>query len=55
MPISGSAGDGNDVVEAYSHTPVTIDCGPGGDRVNIGYNRSVRTVSCETVKRRYKR
>ena len=46
--------DGNDVVEAYSRTPVTIDCGPGGDRVNIGFNRRVRTVNCETVSKRYK-
>jgi hypothetical protein len=49
-----STGDGNDVVEAYSRTPVTIDCGPGGDRVNIGFNRHVKTVSCETVTKRYK-
>src|ERR671910_222965 len=49
-----STGEGNDVVEAYSRTPVTIDCGPGGDRVNIGFNRAVRTVDCETVTKRYK-
>ena len=49
-----STGEGNDVVDAYSRTPATIDCGPGGDRVNIGYNRGVRTVGCETVTRRYK-
>ncbi len=47
-------GDGNDVVDAYSRTPVTIDCGPGGDRVNIGFNRGVRTVNCETVTKRYR-
>ena len=51
---SVSTGDGNDVVEAYSRTPVTIDCGPGGDRVNIGFNRHVKTVNCETVAKRYK-
>ena len=39
-----NTGDGNDIVEAYSRTPVTIDCGPGGDRVNIGFNRNVKTV-----------
>jgi Ca2+-binding RTX toxin-like protein len=49
------AGDGDDVVEAYSRTPVTIDCGPGADRVNIGFNRRVRTRECETVTRRYAR
>src|ERR671910_822798 len=49
-----STGEGNDVVEAYSRTPVTIDCGPGGDRVNIGFNRHVRTSNCETVTKRYK-
>jgi len=47
-------GDGNDVVEAYSRTPVTIDCGAGGDRVNIGFNRSVTTSNCEVVTKRYK-
>ena len=51
---SVSAGDGNDVIEAFSRTPVTIDCGPGGDTVNIGFNRSVRTVGCETVNKRYR-
>ncbi len=49
-----STGPGNDVVEAYSRTSVRIDCGSGGDRVNIGFNRRVSTVNCETVKRRYK-
>ena len=28
--------------------------GPGGDRVSIGFNRSVKTVDCETVTKRYK-
>jgi Ca2+-binding RTX toxin-like protein len=31
----------------------TIDCGPGTDRVNIGFNRTVRTRGCETVKHLY--
>jgi hypothetical protein len=52
---SVNAGDGDDVVEAYSRTPVTVDCGAGADRVNIGFNRHVRTIGCETVTRRYKR
>ena len=47
------AGEGDDVIEAYSRTPVTIECGPGFDRVNIGYNRRVRTRDCEAVTRRY--
>ena len=32
-----------------------IDCGPGSDRVNIGFNRLVRTRNCETVKKLYKK
>ena len=31
----------------------TIDCGPGTDRVNIGFNRKVRTRGCEKVKHLY--
>ena len=49
-----STGDGDDVVEAYSRTPISIDCGRGGDRVNIGFNRRVSTANCETVTKRYK-
>ena len=37
-----------------AQAPSTIDCGPGGDRVNIGFNRNVKTVNCETVTKRYK-
>ena len=47
-------GLGNDTIEAYSRGRRTvIDCGPGGDTVKIGFNRTVRTRNCETVDRRY--
>ena len=46
------AGTGNDRIDAYSRSAVTIDCGPGGDTVNVGTNRSVRTSNCENVNRR---
>jgi len=49
------AGEGNDIVYAYSKDRVTIDCGPGDDVVKIGYNRRVKTRHCETVTRRYNR
>jgi hypothetical protein len=32
-----------------------VDCGPGGDTVNIGWNKRVRTTGCENVHRRYAR
>jgi hypothetical protein len=48
------AGAGNDVIDAFNRAPTTIDCGPGGDTVNIGFNREVRTLGCETVTRRYR-
>jgi Ca2+-binding RTX toxin-like protein len=47
-------GSGNDLIDAYAlHSDITIDCGPGGDTVNIGFNRHVRLRNCETVNRRY--
>ena len=52
-PEHRRAGDGDDTVEAYAQGAATVDCGPGNDRVNIGFNRSVRTRNCETVKHRY--
>ena len=30
-----------------------VDCGPGNDRVNIGFNRKVRTRNCEKVTHLY--
>jgi hypothetical protein len=49
-----NGGDGNDRIDAYARAAnVTIDCGPGGDVVNIGFNREVRPVNCEQVNRRY--
>jgi Ca2+-binding RTX toxin-like protein len=49
-----NAGVGNDRIDAYARTAsITIDCGAGGDVVNIGFNRSVRTDNCEQVNLRY--
>jgi Ca2+-binding RTX toxin-like protein len=49
-------GTGNDLIDAYAlHSSITIDCGPGGDTVNIGFNRTVRVRNCEIVNRRYTR
>jgi Ca2+-binding RTX toxin-like protein len=49
-----NAGVGNDRIDAYARAAdVSIDCGPGGDIVNIGFNRSVDTANCEQVNRRY--
>ena len=49
------AGAGNDVVHAYADGRLAVDCGPGSDRVEIGYNRGVTTRGCECVTRRYAR
>ena len=49
--INGGAGD--DTVEAYASGAAVVDCGPGNDRVNIGFNRYVRTRNCEKVKHLY--
>jgi hypothetical protein len=51
--VLGGAGD--DIVEAYAKGRASIDCGPGFDRVNIGFNRLVRTRNCELVKKLYKK
>jgi hypothetical protein len=51
--VLGGAGD--DIVEAYAKGRAAIDCGPGHDRVNIGYNRLVRTHNCESVHHLYKK
>ena len=51
--VLGGAGD--DVVEAYAQGSAAIDCGPGYDRVNIGFNRAVHTHNCEQVHHLYKK
>ena len=47
------AGPGNDRVEAFAKGLALVDCGPGDDAVNIGFNRLVRTRGCEHVTKRY--
>ena len=47
-----SAGDGNDIVFAYTKDRTKIDCGPGEDTVKIGKNPHVTTRHCEHVSRR---
>ena len=47
------AGAGNDRVEAFAQGLAVVDCGPGDDTVNIGFNRLVRTRDCEHVSKRY--
>ena len=47
------AGAGDDTVEAYAQGAAVVDCGPGNDRVNLGFNRKVRTRNCEKVKHLY--
>ena len=54
-PNTVLGGNGNDIIEAYAKGRAAIDCGPGFDRVNIGYNRLVRTSHCELVKKLYKK
>jgi Ca2+-binding RTX toxin-like protein len=50
-----SGGDGNDRIDAYARAAdITIDCGPGGDTVNIGFNRSIDTENCEQINRRFR-
>ena len=51
--VLGDTGD--DIVEAYAKGAAAIDCGPGFDRVNIGFNRLVKTRNCELVKKLYKK
>ena len=51
--VLGGAGD--DIVEAYAKGHAAIDCGPGFDRVNIGFNRLVKTRNCELVNKLYKK
>ena len=53
-PNTVLGGLGDDTVEAYARGTARIDCGPGSDRVNIGFNRRIRTVGCEIVKKLYR-
>ena len=41
-PNTVLGGAGNDIVEAYAKGRAAIDCGPGYDRVNIGFDRLVQ-------------
>ena len=54
-PNTVLTGAGDDIVEAYAKGRAAIDCGPGFDRVNIGFNRLVKTRNCELVKKLYKK
>jgi Ca2+-binding RTX toxin-like protein len=47
-----SAGEGDDIVLAYTKDRTKIDCGPGRDTVKIGKNKHVTTRHCESVHRR---
>src|SRR5829696_1015225 len=42
-PNTGLGSAADDTIEAYAKGQAAIDCGPGDDRVNIGFNRLVRT------------
>ena len=54
-PNTVYGGAGNDIVEAFAQGRAMVDCGPGYDRVNIGFNRLVRWRNCEKVKKLYKK
>ena len=43
------------MIEAFAQGRAKVDCGPGFDRVNIGFNRLVRWTNCEKVKKLYKK
>ena len=48
------AGAGDDVITASGTLKAVIDCGPGRDRVDVGFNRAARwNKSCEKVKKGY--
>jgi len=50
-----AAGPGNDRIMASGTLKATIDCGPGKDTVDVGFNRRARwNSSCEKVKKGYR-
>ena len=53
-PNRVAGGPGDDTIEAMAQGAATIDCGAGRDTVRIGFNRRVKTRSCERVTKRYR-